>query len=126
VNPSGNRAYFASNIDPASGRDIYFFDLPETLRPDQVSFMKGVVYDKDTKRRLRADFELIDLNKGDLINKSQSDSVTESFCCIPLKRNYYLMFQKKVTCFFCFPYGVFIRPFLRIFLNPIRVGELLF
>ena len=24
VNPSGNRAYFASNIDPASGRDIYY------------------------------------------------------------------------------------------------------
>ncbi|MBS1233493.1 MAG: OmpA family protein, partial [Bacteroidetes bacterium] len=130
VNPSGNRAYFASNIDPASGRDIYFFDLPETLRPDRVSFMKGMVYDKETKRRLRADFELIDLNTGDRINKSQSDSTTGEFLvCIPLNHNYLLNVSKKDYLFFSENFsvqGVFLSgdPFLKdIPLNPIRVGE---
>lgn len=130
VNPSGNRAYFASNIDPASGRDIYYFDLPQTLRPDQVSFMKGVVYDSETKRRLRADFELIDLHTGNRINKSQSDSTTGEFLvCIPLNHNYLLNVSKKGYLFFSENFsiqGVFLSgdPFLKdIPLNPIRVGE---
>jgi hypothetical protein len=131
VNPSGSRAYFASNIDPARGRDIYFFDLPATLRPEQVSFMKGIVYDRETKRRLRADFELIDLNTRGRMNKSQSDSITGEFLvCIPLNHNYLLNVSKKGYLFFSENFsinGIFLSgdPFLKdIPLNPIRVGEI--
>jgi flagellar motor protein MotB len=131
VNPSGSRAYFASDIDPAGGRDIYYFDLPEKLRPEKVSFMKGIVYDRETKTRLRADFELIDLNTRNLMNKSQSDSITGEFLvCIPLNHNYLLNVSKKGYLFYSENFsmeGIFLSgdPFLKdIPLNPIRVGEI--
>jgi outer membrane protein OmpA-like peptidoglycan-associated protein len=131
VNPSGSRAYFASNIDPARGRDIYYFDLPEKLRPEKVSFMKGIVYDKETKIRLRADFELIDLKTHERMNKSQSDSITGEFLvCIPLNHNYLLNVSKKGYLFYSENFsmdGIFLSgdPFLKdIPLNPIRVGEI--
>ena len=130
VNPSGNRAYFASDIGNNSGRDIYYFDLPETVRPDQVSFMKGVVFDKETQRRLRADFELIDLSTRSLANQSQSDSITGEFIvCIPVDRNYLLNVSKKGYLFYSENFsirGIFLsdKPFLKdIPLNPVRVGE---
>jgi len=132
VNPSGNRAYFASDIGNNSGRDIYYFDLPETVRPNQVSFMKGVVFDKETQRRLRADFELIDLSTRSLANQSQSDSITGEFIvCIPVDRNFLLNVSKKGYLFYSENFsmsGIFLsdKPFLKdIPLNPLRIGEVI-
>ena len=129
VNPSGNRAYFASDIEEENGRDIFYFDLPETARPDQVSFMKGVVYDKETQRKLRADFELVDLSTHKLTNKSQSDSITGEFLvCIPVNRNHMLNVSRKGYLFFSENFsiqGVYLseKPFLKdIPLSPIKVG----
>ena len=131
VNPSGNRAYFASDIGVNNGRDIYYFDLPEPARPDHVSFMKGVVYDRENLRKLRADFELIDLNTRNLVNKSQSDSITGEFLvCIPVNRNYLLNVSKRGYLFFSENFsmqGIFLseKSFLKdVPLNPIRVGEI--
>lgn len=131
VNPSGNRAYFASDIGEQSGRDIYYFDLPVTARPNQVSFMKGIVYDKETQQRLRADFELIDLSTRIVKDRSQSDSITGEFIvCIPVDRNYMLNVSKRGYLFYSENFsmtGIFLsdRPFLKdIPLNPLKVGEI--
>jgi Tol biopolymer transport system component len=131
VNPSGNRAYFASDIGEKGGRDIYYFNLPEPVRPNQVSFMKGIVFDKETQRRLRADFELIDLDTRSLKNESQSDSITGEFIvCIPVGHNYLLNVSKKGYLFFSENFsmkGIYLsdKPFLKdIPLNPIRIGEI--
>jgi outer membrane protein OmpA-like peptidoglycan-associated protein/Tol biopolymer transport system component len=131
VNPTGNRAYFASDIGEKSGRDIYYFNLPEPVRPNQVSFIKGIVFDKETQRRLRADFELIDLDTRSLKNQSQSDSITGEFIvCIPVDHNYLLNVSKKGYLFFSENFsmkGIYLsdKPFLKdIPLNPIRIGEI--
>jgi Tol biopolymer transport system component len=131
VNPSGSRAYFASDINPAGGRDIYYFDLPDTLRPEQVSFMKGIVFDSETKHRLRADFELVDLNTRYVMNRSQSDSITGEFLvCIPLHHDYMLNVSKRGYLFYSENFsisGIYLsgNPLLKdIPLNPIRAGEI--
>ncbi|MBN1415168.1 MAG: PD40 domain-containing protein [Bacteroidales bacterium] len=132
VNPSGNRAYFASDIDEQNGRDIYYFDLPESVKPNYVSYMKGIVYDKETRRRLKASFELVDLKTRDLINKSQSDSITGEFLvCIPVGRNFLLNVSKNGYLFFSENFSVkgihlFDKPFLKdIPLSPVKVGEVI-
>jgi outer membrane protein OmpA-like peptidoglycan-associated protein/tetratricopeptide (TPR) repeat protein len=130
VNSTGSRAYFASDIGENNGRDIYYFDLPIPVRPNQVSFMKGIVYDKETQQRLRADFELIDLHTRKVENQSQSDSITGEFIvCIPVNRNYMLNVSKRGYLFYSENFsmtGIYLsdKPFLKdIPLNPLRVGE---
>jgi flagellar motor protein MotB len=129
VNPSGNRAYFASDIDANNGRDIYYFDLPEKDRPNYVSYMKGIVFDAKTSARLRARFELIDLKTREVLNKSHSDSISGEFLvCIPANRNYLLNVSRKGYLFFSENFsfnGIYLseKPFLKdIPLNPIQVG----
>ncbi len=130
VNSSGTRAYFASDIQAENGRDIYYFDLPYQARPNQVSYMKGVVFDAKTNKRLRAGFELIDLKTRELVNKSNSDSTTGEFLiCIPANRNYLLNVSKKGYLFYSDNFslaGIYLsdKPFLKdIPLNPIEVGK---
>ena len=63
VNAKGNMAYYSSNREGEGGRDLFSFELYKEARPDVVSYMKGSVYDAESKLPLRARFELIDLNR---------------------------------------------------------------
>jgi outer membrane protein OmpA-like peptidoglycan-associated protein/Tol biopolymer transport system component len=130
VNPSGTRAYFASDIQAENGRDIYYFNLPEQARPNLVSYMKGIVFDAKTNKRLKANFELIDLKTREVTNKSKSDSITGEFLiCIPANRNYLLNVSKKGYLFYSENFsfaGIYLsdKPFLKdIPLNPIEIGK---
>ncbi len=65
VNSKGNLAYYASDRPGGKGKlDIYSFPLYEKARPKMVTYMKGIVFDKLTKAKLSAKFELIDLKTG--------------------------------------------------------------
>jgi outer membrane protein OmpA-like peptidoglycan-associated protein len=97
VNAKGDKAYFASDqLGGKGGLDLYTFDLYEAARPVTVTYMKGVVYDKNTNKKLDARFELIDLETGTVVVQSNSDPVSGEFLVsLPNEKNYALNVSKE-------------------------------
>lgn len=102
VAASGKEAYFASEQPGGEGgSDIYYFELYPEVRPEPVTYMKGFVYDSDSKIRLEASFELIDLQKNEIIVESFSDSQSGEFLIpIPIGTNMALNVWKEGYLFF--------------------------
>jgi tetratricopeptide (TPR) repeat protein len=101
VTAKGDRAYFSSDINKETGRDIYQFDLYDEARPEEVSYLKGKVYNARTHQALKASFELYDLADGTLLTNSFSDYRNGEFLiCIPTNRNYMLNVSKEGYLFY--------------------------
>jgi outer membrane protein OmpA-like peptidoglycan-associated protein len=101
LNAKGNHAYYSSGRTAEKGKDIYEFELYEEARPQPVSYMKGKVYDSETKAPLRAKFELIDLQTSKTISEEYSSKYNGEFLvCIPTERDYALNVSKKGYLFF--------------------------
>lgn len=130
VNASGNMAYYASTRDPENGRDIYRFELYEEAQPNEVSYLKGQVFDEKTRKRLKARFELYNLENGQLISRSESDERTGEFLlCIPTNCDYMLNVTRTGYLFYSDNFaltGIYHleKPFLKdIPLKPVETGN---
>ncbi len=102
VSPSGELAFFASDRPGGKGQlDLYQFALPENMRPQPVTYMKGKVYDIETKKPLAASFELIDLATGKTVVSSTSNSGNGEFLvCLPTGKSYALNVSKDGYLFY--------------------------
>jgi outer membrane protein OmpA-like peptidoglycan-associated protein/Tol biopolymer transport system component len=102
VSADGQSAYFASDRqDSRGGLDLYQFDLYEGAQPQKVTYMKGKVYDADTKIPLGASFELIDLATAKPAIRSVSNSVNGEFLvCIPAGKSYALNVSRDGYLFY--------------------------
>lgn len=132
VSASGKTAYFASDQLGGYGKfDLYSFELPEQVRPVPVYYLKGLITDKSTDKPLRAEFELYDLETGNLVVKSFSDEQDGSFLvCLPSNTGYALNVSKKGFLFWS-EYFNFSqtshenKPIEKnIELQPVRIGEI--
>ena len=96
VNSEGNRGFISSNnLEGEGGYDIFMFDLHEAIRPTQVSYLKGKVFDQVSGLPLEARFELIDIVLDSIIIDASSDRQNGEFLvCLPGNRNYAL----NVSC----------------------------
>jgi len=129
IESGGQKAYFSSIRDKQNGKDIFYFYLYESIRPNPVSYLKGKVYDKETGGVLKADYELINLTTGKVIIKNVTDRTGNFLVCLPSGFNYGINVNKAGYLFysenFMFkgehsvaePYNK------KIFLNPVKVGE---
>ncbi len=92
VNPSGDLAYFASSrAGGMGGLDLYEFPLYEAVRPGQITYVKGKVYDAKTKTPLGAHFELIDLATNKTVMGSDANAGNGEFLVtLPVDKNYAL------------------------------------
>ena len=71
IEANGKTAYYASDrSDSKGGLDIYAFELYEKARPLKTGYLKGVVYDAKTLKKLRAKIELIDLETAKTVIES--------------------------------------------------------
>lgn len=104
VNATGDIAYFASNRQGGYGDlDIYYFDLPQELRPVTTLYFDGLVFDAKSKEALPGFFELTDLNSGKTVIISEADKVDGSFTVpLPIERDYAI----QVTYPGYFPYSL--------------------
>jgi outer membrane protein OmpA-like peptidoglycan-associated protein/tetratricopeptide (TPR) repeat protein len=80
VSPDGEVGFFASNRDGGFGDlDIYWFNMPENMRPTKTLYFEGKVFDMVTRKPLPGKFQLIDLKTGKEVIYSESDAVTGEF-----------------------------------------------
>lgn len=131
VNASGDIAFISTDRLKGEGRfDIYAFDLPEEFRARPVTYMKGIVYNKNTKAKLQAHFELTDLKTSEVIATAFSNPETGEFLLsIPTNRNYALSVKRPGYLFYSDNFelaGVHSQtdPYIKdVPLQPIKVGE---
>ena len=92
VEAGGKRAYFGSNrVGGLGDLDLYRFDLPEKSRPVEVLFTAGTVFDRTTKKPVQAEFELVDLETGNVVVQNLSDAKSGNFLVtLPKGRQYAL------------------------------------
>ena len=69
-------------------------------RPNPVSYLKGKVYDKETGKLLKADYELINLSTGKVIIKSSTDGTGNFLVCLPSGYNYGINVSKAGYLFY--------------------------
>jgi outer membrane protein OmpA-like peptidoglycan-associated protein/tetratricopeptide (TPR) repeat protein len=99
---NGVDAYIARDgEDSRGGLDIYKFQLYEEARPQKTGYVKGVVFDAITKKKIAARIELIDLATGKVVVESYSNKVTGEFLvCLQAHKNYALNIDQKGYLFY--------------------------
>jgi hypothetical protein len=128
IESGGQKAYFSSIRDKINGKDIFYFDLYESVRPAPVSYLKGKVYDKETGRLLKADYELINLSTNKITIKSSTDGNGNFLVCLPSGNNYGLNVSKTGYLFYSENFmfegeHTAVEPYIKkIRLSPIKVG----
>ncbi len=102
VSPDGEIAFFASDRDGGyGGLDIYYFTMPENMRPTKTLYFEGVVFDINTRKPIPGKFQLIDLKTGKEIIYSEADKVTGEFMVsLPTNREYALNVSYPGYAFF--------------------------
>ncbi|MEA1887566.1 MAG: OmpA family protein [Bacteroidota bacterium] len=129
INSSGEVAYFSSKINTMQGRDLFYFEMPESLRPDPVSYLKGKVIDKVTGKELKATYELINLSTGKRVIQSFTDSGGNFLVCLPTGQNYGINVSSKDYLFYSENFMLkgehsSVEPFEKtISLSPMQVGQ---
>jgi outer membrane protein OmpA-like peptidoglycan-associated protein len=130
VNAAGDMAYFSTDRQSGSGLDLYQFPLPPALRPMPVSYLKGKVYDVYTGAGLKATFQLINLEDGQLTMEVSSDRETGNFFVpLPAGTNYALNVSHPGYLFYSDHFSLSrvyekTDPMVKdVPLNPIRSGE---
>ena len=131
VNARGDLAYISSDMPGGNGGvDIYSFKLYKEAQPILVNYFKGIVFDKETRKKLEARFELTDLSTGKTVSSSFSDPVTGEFLLsLPTEKDYALNVSKPGYLFYSDHFALRgenskTKPFIyNVPLQPIKVGE---
>lgn len=74
VDRSGKLAYYSSDRPEGfGGLDIYKFDLPEEATALKVSYVRGLVYDSISKKKLTSQVSLVDLETGKVVQNVKTN-----------------------------------------------------
>jgi tetratricopeptide (TPR) repeat protein len=128
IDVTGTTAYFSSNRKNGDGKDIFYFTLDESLRPDPVSYLKGKVSDKETGKLLKADYQLINLSTNKVTVKNTTDEAGNFLVCLPSGYNYGINVSKAGYLFYSDNFMLegkhsVMEPFVkRIALSQAKVG----
>jgi outer membrane protein OmpA-like peptidoglycan-associated protein len=131
VDPAGKLAYFASDRAGGFGAlDIYQFELPEDVRPEKLTYVKGKTYNAKTKVPVSAKFELIDLETQQSVTESYSDNAGQFLVTLTGSKNYLVNVSKDGYLFYSDNFSLkgketdFNKPYLLdIPLQPIDTGS---
>lgn len=100
VNAKGEIAMFASTAGKRD-LDIYYFEIPEEIKPVTVTYVKGYVYDSETNERLQAKCEMIDLETEEKVVELLSDPINgEYMVCLPIDRDYAFNVERQGYLFY--------------------------
>ena len=80
--------------------DIFTFDLPTSLQPNPVTYVKAIVRDAATKKRIaKAKIELIELSTGTVLSSAQTDEQGQFLTALPLGNDYAMNINKEAYLF---------------------------
>lgn len=83
VSADGSEGLFSSNLDGGFGElDIYRFKLPSTAKPLPVTYVKGIIKDKETKELLAASILVVDLQSDLALFNDRTSSETGDFLAV--------------------------------------------
>ncbi len=90
VSPDGEIGFFASNREGGFGNlDIYYFEMPPSIKPIKTLYFEGLVMDAVTKSPIPGKFQLIDLKTGQEVIRSEADAVNGEFTVsLPVGKEY--------------------------------------
>ncbi|RYD72434.1 MAG: hypothetical protein EOP55_18830, partial [Sphingobacteriales bacterium] len=90
VSADGNSGMFSSNLKDGFGKqDIYSFGIPETAKPKKISYIKGIVKDKDTRKTIESNVQVIDLKSNKTVFDDYTDPETGQFLAVmPIGSDY--------------------------------------
>ncbi|MCF6183017.1 MAG: OmpA family protein [Bacteroidales bacterium] len=102
LNAKGDKAYFASSKKSEfGGIDLYTFEMTKENKPQQVTYIQGVVYDKETSKRLSSVIKLINLKTQKEVALASSDELTGRYLvCLPAGENFAFTVSKSGYLFF--------------------------
>ncbi|MDP4224400.1 MAG: OmpA family protein [Bacteroidota bacterium] len=129
IESGGQKAYFSSARDQTGGKNIYSFNLYESIRPEPVSYVKGNVTDRITGQKLTAEYELVNLSTSKIILRDKTDSEGNFLACLPSGVNYGLNISSNGYLFYSDNFMLkgehpVAKPYLiRISLSPMKIGE---
>jgi outer membrane protein OmpA-like peptidoglycan-associated protein len=132
VSSSGKNAFFSSNMKGGfGGMDIYSFELPQALRPNLVTYVKGKVFDAKTKETLDANVKITALKTDAIAFEDISDYETGEFLAtMQAGKSYGLSVERKGYMLFSENFSLekpdaANKPYmLSVPLQPIEVGKM--
>ena len=81
--------------------------MPESKRPIKTTFMKGKVYDVETKEPLAADFQLIDLKTGRMFKRAFANKGNGEFIvALPINKDFALIAEHDRYFFYSKNYSI--------------------
>ena len=96
ITADGRTAYFASDkAEGFGGMDIYSFETDDSYKPNYVTYVKGRVYDSDSKTSLKANLQLIDVETGKIYTTLSSDARGEFLVTLPAGKDFALEAMKE-------------------------------
>lgn len=130
INAKGDLGYFSSDgLDEGDDKDLYQFTIPEQIRPNPVTYVKGKVYDGETNEVLSADIRINNIADGQLsVLTSTAPYSGEFLFCLPGGNQYALNIQKEGYLFYSDNFKVadnasILKPQqLDVYLNKIKAG----
>ncbi len=131
VSTDGMYGFVSSNAEGSfGGFDIYYFKIPQSLKPQPTTFVKGTVFDKIDKRKIAAKIEVISLRDNKLVYTEKSNTLTGEFiACLPVGQNYALNVSSEGYLFYSDNFALdnpttVLKPFLLdVPLQKITVGQ---
>ena len=107
-----------------------FFDLPEEIKIKKVSdYIKGIVYDAKTKKVIKANIDLINLENEEIVSSVQSDPKYGDYLIVLTAGFEYALYINKKgylfkSLFFDYKKGIKQNAIeLNIYLDPIEKGS---
>ncbi len=80
--------------------DIFTFDLPDALRPNPVTYVKAIVRDANSQKRIaKANIELIELGSGTILSTALTDEQGQFLTALPLGNDYAMTINKETYLF---------------------------
>ena len=96
VDLAGELAYMTSDRPGGyGGLDIYSFELPQEVKPQPVTYVKGKVFDAGTKTPISGTVELNNLDYPSDKSRVLSDEKGEFLICLPAGENYAFSISKS-------------------------------